>query len=282
TAAQAVLISKVILFGALRQAFADLPDGGSYIEARDILAEGDKLLAEIKADVAALAQPEPAPTPPVALPAVVDAEATPELKRHALEAADNLSRYAAAPFFPDTEKRGKVRATSAEWWDGLAELIEETQPLIARALRECGRPHPAPASASEPDAEEQVACAEAVLESFAVRFGVENCDWKCIGDGIEAVVAAALASLIAPGSSSLASGASTEVQAPIPQASGDAVAWVDWRNLKSAQIARERGGSFDSHVWSEEKTSIHATPLYVAPQLRLTHEQALAVWQLGE
>lgn len=59
------LISKVIRFAALRQAFADLPDGdnGSYIEARDILAEGDKLLAEIKADVAALAQPELAPTP---------------------------------------------------------------------------------------------------------------------------------------------------------------------------------------------------------------------------
>jgi len=65
---------------------------------------------------------------------------TPALKRHALEAAKALSEYAAAPFFPDTEKRGKVRATTADWWDGLAELIEEAQPLIARALRECTEP----------------------------------------------------------------------------------------------------------------------------------------------
>ena len=48
--------------------------------------------------------------------------------------------YAAAPFFPDTEKRGVKRATTAEWWDGLAELIEEAQPLIKRGLHECTAP----------------------------------------------------------------------------------------------------------------------------------------------
>jgi hypothetical protein len=78
-----------------------------------------------------------APTSASTVPA---AQQTPALKRHALEAAKTLSEYAAAPFFPDTEKRGKVRATTADWWDGLAELIEEAQPLIARALRECTEP----------------------------------------------------------------------------------------------------------------------------------------------
>ena len=68
---------------------------------------------------------------------------TPGLKRHALEAAQRLSRYAAAPFFPDVEKRGIVRQTSAEWWDGLANEIEEAQPLIHRALMEmAARPSP--------------------------------------------------------------------------------------------------------------------------------------------
>lgn len=68
------------------------------------------------------------------------AQCTPALKRHALEAADRLAMYAAAPFFPDTEKRGVKRDTTAEWWDGLAELIEEAQPLIKRGLHECTAP----------------------------------------------------------------------------------------------------------------------------------------------
>jgi len=73
--------------------------------------------------------------------AIQQAQPTPALKRHALEAADQLSKYAAAPFFPDTDKRGVTRSTTTEWWDGLAELIEEAQPLIVRALRECTEPH---------------------------------------------------------------------------------------------------------------------------------------------
>lgn len=42
------------------------------------------------------------------------------------------------------------------------------------------------------------------------------------------------------------------------------VAWVDRRNLISAAISRDRGGPFDSHIWSESKTAIHETPLYAA------------------
>ena len=66
---------------------------------------------------------------------------SPGLKRHAIEASDRLARYAAAPFFPETAKRGVVRQTTPEWWDGLAELIEEAQPLIARAQDEFKRAH---------------------------------------------------------------------------------------------------------------------------------------------
>lgn len=66
---------------------------------------------------------------------------SPGLKRHAIEASDRLARYAAAPFFPETAKRGVVRQTTPEWWDGLAELIEEAQPLIARAQDEIKRTH---------------------------------------------------------------------------------------------------------------------------------------------
>lgn len=52
---------------------------------------------------------------------------------------------------------------------------------------------------------------------------------------------------------------------PAPRApSIEPVAWVDARNLASAEIARERGGPFDSHVWSEGKTAIHDTPLYAS------------------
>lgn len=68
------------------------------------------------------------------------ARALAALTRHALEAADRLAMYAAAPFFPNTEKRGVNRSTTAEWWDGLAELIEEAQPLIKRGLHECTAP----------------------------------------------------------------------------------------------------------------------------------------------
>ena len=51
------------------------------------------------------------------------------------------------------------------------------------------------------------------------------------------------------------------------------VAWVDGRNLASAQVSRERGGPFDSHAWSECKTAIYGTPLYPSSQLALTHDQ---------
>lgn len=73
---------------------------------------------------------------------------TPGLKRHALEAAQRLSMYAAAPFFPDVEMRGKVRQTTPEWWDGLANEIEEAQPLIHRALLEMAAP-PSPVTELE-------------------------------------------------------------------------------------------------------------------------------------
>ena len=73
---------------------------------------------------------------------------TPGLKRHALEAAQRLSMYAAAPFFPDVEKRGMVRQTTPEWWDGLANEIEEAQPLIHRAILEMAAP-PSPVTELE-------------------------------------------------------------------------------------------------------------------------------------
>lgn len=68
--------------------------------------------------------------------------------RDALAAANELSRYAAAPFFPGQDKRGIVRETSAEWWDGLAELIERAQPLIGAALGAVPDGRPAAASAA--------------------------------------------------------------------------------------------------------------------------------------
>ena len=97
------------------------------------------------------------------------AQCTPALKRHALEAADRLAMYAAAPFFPDTEKRGVKRATTAEWWDGLAELIEEAQPLIKRGLHECTAPladlqAPAVGADHVADASKLVPFAEAEVE----------------------------------------------------------------------------------------------------------------------
>ena len=99
--------------------------------------------------------------------AIRQAQPTPALKRHALEAADQLSKYAAAPFFPDTDKRGVTRSTTTEWWDGLAELIEEAQPLIARALRECTEPR---------DEQQQAGAAEASdeqIEKLARQFSGE-------------------------------------------------------------------------------------------------------------
>lgn len=78
----------------------------------------------------------------------VPVEPTPGLKRHALEAAQRLSMYAAAPFFPDVEMRGKVRQTTPEWWDGLANEIEEAQPLIHRAILEMAAP-PSPVTELE-------------------------------------------------------------------------------------------------------------------------------------
>lgn len=49
------------------------------------------------------------------------------------------------------------------------------------------------------------------------------------------------------------------------QGAGEPVAWVDWRNLLSAEISRERGNPGDSHAWSESKNAIHDTPLYARP-----------------
>ena len=104
-----------------------------------------------------------------ATPCAAPAQCTPALKRHALEAADRLAMYAAAPFFPDTEKRGVKRATTAEWWDGLAELIEEAQPLIKRGLHECTAPladlqAPAVGADHVADASKLVPFAEAEVE----------------------------------------------------------------------------------------------------------------------
>jgi hypothetical protein len=50
--------------------------------------------------------------------------------------AQDLSRYAAAPFFPNPELRGIVLRTTSEWWDGLAERIEAIQPLITEAAKD--------------------------------------------------------------------------------------------------------------------------------------------------
>ena len=43
------------------------------------------------------------------------------------------------------------------------------------------------------------------------------------------------------------------------------VAWANQANLISASIARERGGQFDQHTWSEAKTDYHEVPLYASP-----------------
>lgn len=43
------------------------------------------------------------------------------------------------------------------------------------------------------------------------------------------------------------------------------VAWVNSANLASARRARERGGPFDQHTWSEAQTTYHDRPLYTHP-----------------
>lgn len=135
--------------------------------------EGGALAKRYGADAAFDVYAAPAASEPVAIPSpAVAHQATPALKRHALDAADRLSMYAAAPFFPDVQKRGVKRATTSEWWDGLAELLEEAQPLIKRALAECNAPiSDVPAQSTQCAATADAPVAEPVaLKEDMVRF----------------------------------------------------------------------------------------------------------------
>lgn len=57
----------------------------------------------------------------------------------ALRKALELTKYAAAPFFPQPFRQGKQR-TTPEWWDGLREQIELVQPLLIDALATQAQP----------------------------------------------------------------------------------------------------------------------------------------------
>lgn len=61
--------------------------------------------------------------------------------QEALPVAQELSRYAAAPFFREAVRQrdeagdvSYVQPTTEEWWEGLKELIERAQPLLDAAL----------------------------------------------------------------------------------------------------------------------------------------------------
>ncbi|MEN9885758.1 MAG: hypothetical protein RL758_336, partial [Pseudomonadota bacterium] len=41
--------------------------------------------------------------------------------------------------------------------------------------------------------------------------------------------------------------------------------WVNHANIASAVAERERGGSGDTHTWSESKTAYHTVPFYTTP-----------------
>jgi hypothetical protein len=75
--------------------------------------------------------------------------------REALAKAAELSRYAAAPFFGDRQRirtDGEVSyvyRTTEEWWDGLRELIEAVQPMLAAAERALAQ-EPATSTEQEP------------------------------------------------------------------------------------------------------------------------------------
>jgi hypothetical protein len=43
------------------------------------------------------------------------------------------------------------------------------------------------------------------------------------------------------------------------------VAWVNYANLQSAAVTRNRGGQGDTHSWSETPTAYHSHPLYTTP-----------------
>ena len=69
--------------------------------------------------------------------------------REALAKALELSRYAAAPFFGSKERVrhgdevSYIYRTTEEWWDGLRDLIEAAQPMLAAAESALAQP-PAP------------------------------------------------------------------------------------------------------------------------------------------
>lgn len=72
--------------------------------------------------------------------------------------------------------------------------------------------------------------------------------------------------------------AATSLQAPAVEPKP--VAWANAASLASAKVSRERGGPFDTHTWSENKTQHHDTPLFLAahpPRTALTDEQAEAL-----
>jgi hypothetical protein len=55
-------------------------------------------------------------------------------------------------------------------------------------------------------------------------------------------------------------------EATTPQPASEPVVWVNPANLASAKVSQERGGPYDQHTWSEQKTDYHCVPLYATPQ----------------
>jgi hypothetical protein len=49
---------------------------------------------------------------------------------------------------------------------------------------------------------------------------------------------------------------------------GEPVAWVNSSQLKSAAIARDRGGQYDSHMWNECTTAFFNAPLYAIKDMK--------------
>jgi hypothetical protein len=51
--------------------------------------------------------------------------------------------------------------------------------------------------------------------------------------------------------------------------------WVNHANIASAVAERERGGSGDTHTWSESKTAYHTVPFYTTPPAAPVQEPAI-------
>ena len=56
------------------------------------------------------------------------------------------------------------------------------------------------------------------------------------------------------------------------------VGWVNHANIASAVVERERGGSGDTHTWSESKTAYHTVPFYTTPQPQQAEKQEPVAW----